>query len=550
MLLGIDVGGTFTDAVIIKDCKVFAKTKIKTTHDDISKGLLNALDEVLKKVDDTEQIRRIAISTTIITNAVATNKLPKANIFVLPGPGMNCEKSFAGKAIILDGYTDHQGYLVAQTVIDNEKIQQADKSQPSIVSAKFSVRNPHGELNLQEYLCKEGFENIVCASDMSGQLGFIRRTNSAYYTATTMQLFESFLNTIKKSLNDKGITAPIYILKADGGTMPEKLARKHTVEAVFTGPAASAIGIKALINPKDSSISLDIGGTTTDIAFWEKGEPLLANRGALINGYPTSVRALHLKSLPIGGDSQVKNVDGKITVGPDRIGQAMALGGGQPTVTDAFLALGFDDFGDKDLAIQAMKMLAVNGESELQIARSVVDVAVSDIIAAIKEMTREYSLQPVYKVQDVVEAKTFIPNVIIGVGGAAKGIVPQVAQKMGVSFDIPNNAVVANAIGAALARPTIMCSLMSNTTLGTCIMPEAKKQYSVNVVFSVDDAKELVKNWLKEQAENLGIEFYGIETIYLQRFAVVDDGWSNGEIINLAMQLIPGVFGFVKGDDC
>lgn len=107
----------------------------------------------------------------------------------------------------------------------------------------------------------------------------------------------------------------MYILKADGGTIPLELARNMPIEAVFTGPAASVLGIMAQGTPKEPAISLDIGGTTTDIALWLEGIPLTEKDGAEINSYATSVKAFWLKSIGIGGDSAVSRKNGELIVG-------------------------------------------------------------------------------------------------------------------------------------------------------------------------------------------------------------------------------------------
>lgn len=126
-------------------------------------------------------------------------------------------------------------------------------------------------------------------------------------------------------MQQRGITAPVHILKGDGGTMPLDAALEQPVEAVFTGPAASVLGIEALAAPELNSISLDVGGTTTDIAFWEKGMPLMSRHGAVISGYPTAVRAFHMRSIGIGGDSRIaRREDGSYQVGPEREGVAAA----------------------------------------------------------------------------------------------------------------------------------------------------------------------------------------------------------------------------------
>ena len=168
------------------------------------------------------------------------------------------------------------------------------------ISGKFSVREPHLEYQLEHELKQNGYSKIFLGSELSGELNFVRRTNSAYFAGAVYKIFKSFAGKIQRAMGERGIDAPVHILKADGGTLPLEAAINQPVEAIFTGPAASVLGIEALAAPNVNSISLDVGGTTTDIAFWENGLPLMARKGAVVNGYPTAVRAFHMRSVGIG----------------------------------------------------------------------------------------------------------------------------------------------------------------------------------------------------------------------------------------------------------
>mgnify|MGYP000503114578 FL=1 len=182
-------------------------------------------------------------------------------------------------------------------------------------------------------------------------------------------------------------------------------ALKQPVEAVFTGPAASVLGIEALgAAPEGKCISLDVGGTTTDIAFWDNGEPLLAKKGAMIGKYPTAVRSFHMCSVGIGGDSAITKLPQGFKVGPERAGRAAALGGAAATLADALIVLGLASFGDAGASFKALGALCHEGESPEMAAQAVLDAALDVIENAIKEMLHEWSIQPVYTVSDVLAA--------------------------------------------------------------------------------------------------------------------------------------------------
>ena len=125
------------------------------------------------------------------------------------------------------------------------------------------------------------------------------------------------------------------MLKADGGTMPFSLSRGVPVETILSGPAASVMGIAALCDITQDCIMLDIGGTTTDIAIFAGGVPLIEKDGISLQDYPTLVRALRTRSIGVGGDSVIRATAKGVTVGPDRKGPAMAAGGKEPALVDA-----------------------------------------------------------------------------------------------------------------------------------------------------------------------------------------------------------------------
>ena len=548
MLLGIDVGGTFTDAVIIDKKRIISQAKSQTTHGDILQGLLKVLDEVIKPLTDVGKVTRVSLSTTLITNLVATGNLPKVALGVIPGPGINCENSFPVQPVVFEGYTDHRGEMVAASRLTKEQLAEMQQGDCAVVSAKFSVRNPASELALVEELKVVGVNDIVQGHNVAGSLGFIRRTNSAYYTAATFQAFADFMQAIQQALAEYKITAPVYALKADGGTMHvnDKFIAEHTVETYFTGPAASAVGINALLRPQSRAISLDIGGTTTDIAFWEDGFPVQKLRGATINGYPTAVRALHLRSVALGGDSVVRRSGDDIIIGPERLGAAVALGGTQPTLTDAFLVLNKAAFGDKAKAAEGLKSLLLAGESVQEFAQKVLHKALAMLEQEIQEMIYEYSLQPIYKVEDIVTDKVFTPELIIGVGGAAEGIVPSLAQRLNLPVQVPQSAVVANAVGAAVARPTLVADLRADTATGVCTIVQQGTKERIERNFSLVDAQAMLTAWLQEQAKVNDIEFLGVQVVVQEEFPVVKGMRRLGKIINMTMQLAAGVLTEVK----
>lgn len=545
MLLGIDVGGTFTDAVVIKDEEILAQAKVPTTHEDVLQGILAALDKVL--LDGVaENLERVVISSTIVTNALTENKIDSVFLAVMTGPGMNVKGKFPVEPYYVSGYVDHRGKITAQ--IDWTKhrdLLNAKGSGVCAVSGKFAVRQPQNEYLLEHELRKCGYKKVFLGSELSGELNFVRRTNSAYFAAAVYKVFDKFCQKVQLALANRSITAPVHILKADGGTLPLNVALEQPVEAVFTGPAASVLGIEALAAPEVNSISLDVGGTTTDIAFWENGLPLMAKRGANINGYPTAVRAFHMRSIGIGGDSRItKLADGNYQVGPEREGPAVAIGGSVATLSDALIVAGYVSFGEPAKSLEA---LAKFGGEPAEEARKIVASAVAEITATIEDMLVEWAKQPVYTVDDVIRGTEFEPNQLIGVGGGSLGLVKAVGEAMSLPVEIPQGAMVANAIGAALARPTLSAGLRADTTDGYYLIPESGRREKLPSGFGKQVAEKLLADWLRKQTEDWQLPSQEVELISYEHFRTIHSYYDTGDIINMRMQLKPGILHKIKG---
>ena len=541
MLLGIDVGGTFTDAVILEQGEIAAQAKRATTHDDVLHCMLAALDAVLKP-ELAAKLERVVISSTIVTNALTEGRLDEVFLAVIAGPGMNIAGHLPVTPCYLQGYVDHRGKITAQ--LDLLKLLKQRGKGVAAVSGKFSVRNPQLEYQAEYELKKCGYKKIFLGSGLSGELNFVRRTNSAYFAAQVYELFAHFCERIREALVERGIHAPVHILKADGGTLPLAVALEQPVEAVFTGPAASVLGIEALAAPTVNSISLDVGGTTTDIAFWENGLPLMAKRGAVINGFPTAVRAFHMRSVGIGGDSRIHKTADGYTVGPEREGPAAAVGGEVATLSDALIVADYVSFGDTARSLAALEKFG--SEPRLE-AQKIIASAVGIIRETIEVMLDEWAKQPVYTVDDVIRGTEFVPAQLIGVGGGAPGLIKALGEAMELPVEIPAGAMVANAIGAAVARPTLSAGLRADTTEGFYIIPESGRRERLPKRFTQKVAEELLSSWLREQTADWQLPDAETELVSCEHFRTVHGYYDTGDIYNLRMQLRPGILYKVQG---
>lgn len=569
MLLGLDVGGTFTDAVIIDGHRVVASAKRRTTKDNLMQGIGEALDAILQHFDTTN-IDQVTLSTTVVTNTIVEQKEQVVDLFVVTGPGRNVDDIFPVNPIYLQGYTDHRGIVVERTPTNAvrhiaEMVQSRSGTDLAVVSAKFGVRNPQEELSITEAL-KDRYNTISNGSLLSGSLNFPRRTISAYFNSAVTPVFTVFKKNVEDALSVRNIKAPLHILKADGGSLPMEHMVSRPVETAFTGPAATVLGLSALgAIGNEHTVALDIGGTTTDISLWKQGRPLMTKSGVSIREYPSAVRSFAVTSVGIGGESVVRVVDGEITVGPERVGPSVALGGTEPTLGDALIVLGYASYGKVGLAERAMEVLAnrlnasTNGDTPQThqqlaeditasgVAQSIVNKALQTIQHGIDEVVRAENKRPIYVVADIVNPDVFVPAQIVVVGGTAPSLGPSIGKYMDLPITIPENAAVANAIGAALALSTIELTVHVDTKRRLLVIPELGIKQQTCTLKRVEQVVERAKEALSEEALRLGLgKDQDIEVISMEDFPVVE-GWQSMErLITVKVQLAAGVKQYVE----
>ena len=569
MLLGLDVGGTFTDAVIIDDHRVVGSAKRRTTKDNLMQGIGEALDAVLAGCN-TSNIEQVTLSTTVVTNTIVEEKEQVVDLYVVTGPGRNVDDIFPVNPIYLQGYTDHRGIVVERTPTNvvrdiAEMVQSHSGTDLAAVSAKFGVRNPQEELSITEEL-KGKYNTISNGSLLSGSLNFPRRTISAYFNTAVTPVFTVFKKNVESALSMRNINAPLHILKADGGSLPMEHMVSRPVETAFTGPAATVLGLSALgAIGEEHTVALDIGGTTTDISLWKQGRPLMTKNGVSIREYPSAVRSFAVTSVGIGGESVVRIVDSDVTVGPERVGPSLALGGAEPTLGDALIVLGYASYGDTTLAEQAMEVLAnrlntsakdgtIQTQQQLKgamtasdMARLVVDKALQIIQRGIDEVVTAENKRPIYVVADIVNPDVFVPAQIVVVGGTAPSLGPSIGEYLNLPVTIPENAAVANAIGAALALSTIELTVHVDTKRRLLVIPELGIKQQTCTLKRVEQVVERAKEVLGEEALRLGLgKDQDIEVISIEDFPVVE-GWQSMErLITVKVQLAAGVKQYVE----
>lgn len=559
MLIGIDVGGTTTDAVVVDGNKVVKTAYVPTDHDNLLKCLLGALDELVQGID-TLKIERVVLSTTLITNMIAEGKTDPVALVLIPGPGTNPRDYALGESIILDGAIDFRGKEIdklkePQIKETATRIKSQGLSRVAVVG-KFCQRNHAHELKVGEIMAAVlPGSKIELGHKVSGQLNFPRRAATTMLTAATKDSYELFARDVTAALKERKISAPVYILKADGGTLPLDKSVQMPVETIFSGPAASIMGVLALTEPGQSSVVVDIGGTTTDLALILSGKPLLSAKGARVGSLLTHVRAFAVKSIAIGGDSAVavchqgapdaKGNGGNLAVGPHRDGPPLCMGGNGPTPTDALRVLGLSQIGDAAKAEKAMQIVADGlGCTAKEAAQKVVDGVVDKIVFEVNEMFREWEQEPAYRIWEIMKRESLSAQSVVGVGGGAPPLVPLVAARLKAAAIVPQYASVANAIGAAVARPTLTLNLHIDTENGVYSVAEDGLTGRVtDQKMTAEEAERLAKRLIAERATLLGIGEYAAEAevTYSEVFNMIR-GWSTvGRLMDVRMEIPAGL---------
>ncbi|MFW6297158.1 MAG: hydantoinase/oxoprolinase family protein [Desulfosalsimonas sp.] len=547
MIIGLDVGGTHTDVVLLGQNGIERRAKVPTDKSSLFDAVFAGLEQITQGIPPL-QISHAVLSTTLTTNAIVQKKLPPAGMIVTCGPGIDPEYFRTGEHYyIVDGAIDHSGRQIAR--LDEKAVKKAAAVMKDAgieyvgVAGKFSIRNPAHEIRIREIISPM-FEKIFPGHTVSGNFSFPRRIATTFLNASVYRLHKEFFETVKQSLEQKGIEVPIYILKADGGTMDFATSVDFPAQSILSGPAASVMGSIAFAPPDAETIVLDIGGTTTDMAVLINGVPVLAPHGIEIDEYKTLIRALHTQSVGVGGDSTVRVDQGHLFIGPERCGPAMAYGGSEPTPTDALFVLGMAENGDVEKARTGIQSVADQlGMSARDAAKRIFDQACREILDYAQEMVSLINSRPVYTVREALEGHRIKPAHLLVLGGPA----PWFAQNLKSISDYTVHTVpqwdVANAVGTALSRTTCELTLFADTYKLEASAPEEMFYQSLKPGFSLDEAKKLTEELLRKKAIREGAKKEGIETDVLEElsFNMVRDFRMIGKNMRIKMQVRPGL---------
>ena len=553
MIIGLDVGGTHTDAVLLSSTGIEHQVKVPTDPDDLFNTVLSGFTRLLSSTDPA-QIRRVVISTTLTTNALVNQTMAPVGMIVSAGPGIDPEFFRTGDHYYtVSGSINHRGREKAAVnemeIHDIAKRLQKDGVEYVGVVSKFCVRNPSHEILIRRILNKY-FKKVFLGHHVSGNLNFPRRIATTHLNAAVFAIHKSFFEAVKQTLSEQGLNVPIQILKADGGTMTLESSMAFPGQTILSGPAASIMGAIPHAPAGQDAIVLDVGGTTTDIAFLVDKAPLLEPVGIRRGQYKSLIRSLRTDSKGIGGDSALRVVDGELTVGPDRQGPAMAFGGPLPTPTDALVVLGLMDEGDGQRAREGMEEIARElGLDVGAAAERVFKTCCTVILKKTFEMIDQLNSQPVYTVHDFLEGYKLSPEKILVLGGPARFFAEKIEELYQIETLAVPESSVANAIGAALARTTCEVTLNADTEQGIVTAHEEDFAEPISKSYSEEDLMETAYTLLKEKAVNSGADketLEEVEVVEFQKFNIIRNFSPRGKIYRTKMQIKPGL---IKGYD-
>ncbi len=331
-IIGIDTGGTYTDAVVIeRDAhRILASAKSITTKGDLAVGVGLAMGEAVAALKGDvagKDIQLVSISTTLATNAVVEGHGGAAAVVLIGFDDKMVERTGIAAAfpdmplIRIGGGHDHNGD--AADKLDVARLREVlvklkGKASAVAIAASFAVRNNAHEVAARDLVVDVLDLPVTLSSELSSALDAPRRALTAVLNARLVGHIARLIAAVKRAMAELGIACPLMIMKGDGALASADSVVNRPIETILSGPAASLVGAKWL-SGLDDFIMSDMGGTTTDVGILEKGRPLVAPQGAEVGGWRTMVKAIDVKTIGLGGDSEIAiGTNGKIEVGPQR----------------------------------------------------------------------------------------------------------------------------------------------------------------------------------------------------------------------------------------
>lgn len=363
--LGVDTGGTYTDAVIVDDATtaVIGKAKALTTRADLAIGIGGAIDAALAAAGvQADQITLVSLSTTLATNALVEGQGGRvALVFIGFDAGdearAGLDEALRGDPVVrLAGGHGHAGQEIAP--LDLRALEQAligleAEVMGFAVAARFATRSPAHEIAARDLIRRLTGRPVTCSHELSANLNGPKRALTAVLNARLIGMIDRLVAACERHLAAIGIAAPLMVVRGDGALISAAVVRERPIETILSGPAASIVGARWLTGATDALVS-DIGGTTTDVALLRNGLPEIDPEGARVGCYRTMVEAVAMRTTGLGGDSEVHLVTAGLSpdlrLGPRRLIPVSLLASDHGAMVHAALdrALSSETSGEHD----------------------------------------------------------------------------------------------------------------------------------------------------------------------------------------------------------
>lgn len=303
--LGIDAGGTYTDAALVDmdDHRILESNKALTTYPNPLAGIQNVLD--LLDPETLKQVRLLSVSTTFATNTILEkNGAPVALILI---GSQKIPEHLKDNCAVVKGGHNYRG--AENEVLDLDGIREyvlsvKDKVSAFAVSSFYSILNPDHEKAARDLIIELTGYPVVCGYELAQALGAYERGVTAYLNASLLPVARTFLEAVAEETTRRGMNVKTTMLKCNGAVARFDEVMERPVETIFSGPAASVLGA-SFLSGKETCLAIDVGGTSTDVSMIEDGIPQISDLGATVGGWKTKVRAIKMETIAAGGDSHV-----------------------------------------------------------------------------------------------------------------------------------------------------------------------------------------------------------------------------------------------------
>ena len=468
LILGMDTGGTFTDAVLFDQDskKIIRKAKAPTTKEDLCIGLRESIAALgCKRLDEVDLV---CISTTLATNSIVEGKGCRVGLVIT---GKMPSGTIPDAEIVnVGGSLDIRGrlhYELDEEYVKTKIEKLRGKVDAVAISGYACVRNPEHEIAVRKIVREELQVPVVCAHELTCELGYYERTVTAVLNAKLIPLIKRLIEDTRICLHENGIDTPIMVVRGDGSYMDSEYAMERPVETILSGPAASIKGAMFLSSLQDGTI-IDVGGTTSDIAMLRNGKVDLSMEGAQVGGWRTRVKAVDVFTCGLGGDSRIKVQDnGEIEIGPDKVIPVSYAAAKHLTkkidaadisemereyrklfgMSDTFNDIGFTP---TDMA----HILGIYGAWD----KNAAEMYLNDMAKKLGERPESLMKRLLQKFREMVlnalrNSEKLIPNCpIVALGAPSEAWMPLILKDSEYQLVVPEHSEVANAVGAAIGE--------------------------------------------------------------------------------------------------